>query len=463
MSPERRSDQSAATLGAVAEVVADGVLAGHAGRRERAARALCALCADTADSVPPLATALAERWRDGVDRRALARALATLAERDRRAVEVALGRTEASGELRRATEAADPWALPRIDRAGEQRAHPSADGGTPAAERPGDGPTGVIQRTAQDGSQPGRISPASRDGDGSEPDAAAIARRKRIERAEESAAFRAISRHSSYRELSVVEPEQACRYAAAVRVRAIRDGREEGLRLRLFSLPGEGKGAVAAAVAERLAGWDRVDDHKGVLSVRDWGADPRPWAATAPVAGTLADRSPPAAERAIAEAVALADAVAACHQRGVVHGGIDPGNVVYPEGALSGRPDPALDNVGLVGAVRAHADPAEALDPRFVAPEWFDPDVGRVDAATDVYGLGATLFRLFTGRAPVRRDAEDVRAAVRDGDRPRPGDVAELPDGVGVVLEKALAPEKLSRSESAGTLRADLRELAVEG
>nr|WP_276297286.1 hypothetical protein [Halomicroarcula sp. ZS-22-S1] len=172
--------------------------------------------------------------------------------------------------------------------------------------------------------------------------------------------------------------------------------------------------------------------------------------------GSLADRGRPSPERGLREAAHLAGAVAHCHRNGVVHGGLDPESVVYPESSLEGLPAPRLDNVGLMAPVRDVFEPSSYLDPRYAAPEYFSREYGAVDSASDVYALGTVCFRLLTGRPPFTGDYETVREHVLHGTVPSPTDVnPQLPDAVDHVVAKATATDKLTRYETAAAIRRD--------
>lgn len=467
MSPARSGgDTDAEALLSVFGTPLLDALDGTADRQ--AARALCLL----ADAEPGLAAPLADRLLEGMVEAEAAdpflRTLATLAADHERRVRAALERREAGRQVRTAIAAADAWAF------GER-----ADGGTDVAgavrqvigtedDRPA-GPE-VVERgetTSHESAADGAADPPSPDPDRAAAreqrgDPAAVDRRKRIERAEQSRAFRAIQLLGAFEDIAVVEPEQAVRYGSSLRTRATVDGEERGVALRLFDLP-DGAAArreFAAETAETLAQWAGVADCEGVATVYDWGDYPRPWVATPFLDGTLADRGRPPVPRGLREATHLAGTVAACHENGVVHGGIDPESVVYPSTSLDGLPAPRLDNVGLMSAVRTHFEPSDYLDPRYAAPEYFSASYGSIDAATDVYALGTVLFRLLTGRPPVVGDYDEVRTAVLDGALPRPTAVTpQLPDAVDDIFAKATATDKLTRYETAAAVRRDCRRL----
>lgn len=440
--------------------------------RLHGARALDALASDPV-AVESLARRLLSTLPDAERQAPLVRALATLAERDEDAVGRALASVGASRRVRRAVWNADPWPLgassdggPAVGGLRQVVGGDGRDGETPVFERemPDEAPVDASTDcetpvdASADSEQPGDREDVSV----IERDDAAASRRERIERAERSRTFRAIALLGSFDELHVVEPEQAVRYGSTLRARGRRDGAEMGVAVRLFDRPdgGEQRRAHDAGVAEALARWADVADHDGVLAVHDWGDHPRPWAVTDCVEGTLADRGRTAPARALRETAHLAAAVAHCHRNGVVHAGLDPHAVVYPEAGLDGVPSPRIDAVGLLEPIRAHLDPAEYLDPRYAAPEYFERRFGRVDAATDVYGLGAVAFRLLTGRAPYDGPVAAVRSAVVEGDPPLPSEVADCPPALDPIFAKALARDKMARYETCAALRADLEQVA---
>ncbi|QLH80687.1 hypothetical protein [Halosimplex pelagicum] len=276
--------------------------------------------------------------------------------------------------------------------------------------------------------------------------------------------FAAIGALSSFDRLSAVAEGCEDRFATGYRCRAVDEDEERGIATRLFERPEEADRLdFAADLTKRLSRWRTLADGEHVVDVVEWGDRPRPWVATQPVDESLAERDRPPVDEALRQAEQLADAVAHCHRHGTVHAGIDPRSVVFRGDALSGLERPMLDNVGLMHAFREYFQPANYLDPRFAAPEYFDTDFGRVDAATDVYGLGATCYYLFTGRPPYTGTYCEVREGVLDGRPPAPSAVNDaVPEALDSALGKALGREKTKRYDAVEGFRNDLEAVGGE-
>lgn len=95
----------------------------------------------------------------------------------------------------------------------------------------------------------------------------------------------------------------------------------------------------------------------------------------------------------------LCEAVEYCHQQGVIHRDLKPSNIL-----MTSKGQPKIADFGLAKAL--HRDDSatrtgEILGtPGYMSPEQAGGVVKSIGPTCDVYGLGAILYRLLTGRAP---------------------------------------------------------------
>ncbi len=99
-----------------------------------------------------------------------------------------------------------------------------------------------------------------------------------------------------------------------------------------------------------------------------------------------------------------------CHQNGIIHRDLKPGNVMIEAGTqrvvlidfgLLKRDPQVFGNLSQDERATKLSQSGDIMGtPAYMAPEQIDPSFGAVSARTDVYALGATLYRCLTGETP---------------------------------------------------------------
>lgn len=180
--------------------------------------------------------------------------------------------------------------------------------------------------------------------------------------------------------------------------------------------------------------------------------------------GTLADLTDAATLMSPAEAARLilsaAEAVAVAHAAGILHRDIKPSNILLHK---AGSPQPKVSDFGLAkrtdrddGLTRS-SDPMGT--PRYMSPEAAAGRYADVGPPADVYGLGATLYHLLTGRPPFIGEThnEVIQQVLHDvPTRPR----ALRPDlspELEAIVVKAMEKNPAARYPTATALAEDLR------
>lgn len=139
------------------------------------------------------------------------------------------------------------------------------------------------------------------------------------------------------------------------------------------------------------------------------------------------------------------DALEYLHNRGILHLDIKPSNIMVENGrnvrlmdlgiAYAGATFD-LSSAGLLGTA-GYAAPEQNIEP--------GKSVDNLDSATDVYGLGATIYELLSGKTPDFSRGNGV-----------PG-IVGVKRPVMDVIRTSLNPDKEERWQSVGVFRSELR------
>jgi len=213
-------------------------------------------------------------------------------------------------------------------------------------------------------------------------------------------------------------------------------------------------------------------DHPSLLPVLDVGttATGRPFFAMPLIEGeTVKDRLARSGPMAQAEACAVMrealEALDVAHRAGVVHRDVKPANLFLPYGASGPAVRCVLLDFGvaklLASPDRLTTDARIVGTPRYLAPEQILG--GRVDARTDVYAAGLTLFEMIAGRGPFAATGPIDLMCVRlteSGRRLR--ELAPVPAELDHAVTRAIARSPARRWPSARAFAAVL-ERAPQG
>jgi tetratricopeptide (TPR) repeat protein len=155
-------------------------------------------------------------------------------------------------------------------------------------------------------------------------------------------------------------------------------------------------------------------------------------------------------------------AIEHAHGRGVWHLDIKGANVkLGPTGAAI-MLDWGLARLAAPGDGEPPAGTGAAGGtPTFMAPEQAESPASRLGPHTDVYGLGALLYLLLTGRSPhpeaPRHDREELVAALRRPVTPLRAHWPGVPPALEAICLRALAAEPGERYGSVAALRAEVQ------
>jgi serine/threonine-protein kinase len=190
--------------------------------------------------------------------------------------------------------------------------------------------------------------------------------------------------------------------------------------------------------------------HPNIASVFDFGDSPgRPFLVMELVQGrplaTVLGEGQLSWEAAVAVVSQVASALAAAHERGVVHRDVTPANIMVT------ATEAKLIDFGISavkGQAEVDSDGGLHGTPAYVAPERLHGDT--VAPPSDVYSLGLVLYRALSGRLPWRGINAREFWAQREHSDPAPlPAIAGLPADVADICVQCLARDPEGRPDTA--------------
>jgi len=209
---------------------------------------------------------------------------------------------------------------------------------------------------------------------------------------------------------------------------------------------------AADAFQQCVRNWRNASSHPNIVTVHDWGDEPRPW-----VAVETDDAWEPLSEAADglgfkARIGVLADAAEGLRNFALysaAHHDFSPETVWIAD--RTDGPTAIVDRWGVERAVREATD--KPLVTPYTAPEQLDPSLGKPGKQTDVYAFAAVAYEVLTGEPPVPARREQVVA----GDIPAPSERASVPAAVDDALVPALATDPADRPDTVHAVAQGLR------
>ena len=208
-------------------------------------------------------------------------------------------------------------------------------------------------------------------------------------------------------------------------------------------------------------------DHRGIVPIYEVGEHDgqRYFSMKLVDGGNLADqlasfRNNPNA--AVSLMIETAEAVQHAHMRGILHRDLKPANILIDRDG-----HPHITDFGLAKRIESDveltASGAIMGTPAYMSPEQTTGHRGTITTATDVYGLGAILYAMLSGKAPFAGESmiRTLAAVVTDLPEPPTKRNAEVPRDLELICLKCLEKNPVDRYPTAQALADDLRRFAA--
>ncbi len=252
-------------------------------------------------------------------------------------------------------------------------------------------------------------------------------------------------------------------FASVYEVEHLQSGRREALKILQRDHHDE---QVFARRFEREARLAASLDHPCIVPIHEYGdAHGIFWYSMPLIHGaTLASIAAQGAMsewEAVALVLPIVDALAHCHERGVIHRDVKPENILVDTDGV-----PHLMDFGLAkSTVERDLTRAGRVvgTPAYVAPEVVAETV--VDGRADLYAVGVVLYQLIAGELPFADDgpAQTLQASLDARPRPIADLVPAIEPALARVIHAALARDPAERCASASAMHATLAALLPGG
>jgi len=165
-------------------------------------------------------------------------------------------------------------------------------------------------------------------------------------------------------------------------------------------------------------------------------------------------------EEALDIIIQVASALAHAHARGLIHRDVKPKNIMINTAGVVKLADMGLAReTADIEAARTEAGKAYGT-PYYIAPEQIRGEID-IDGRADIYGLGATLYHIVTGRVPFMADdpMNVMKKHLREQLIPPDHINTSLSAGISEVIEVMMAKQKEDRYNSVEELLTDLKNV----
>ena len=168
---------------------------------------------------------------------------------------------------------------------------------------------------------------------------------------------------------------------------------------------------------------------------------------------------------AVRAGVHLARALQATRQRRIIHGSVNPRNILYRSADKRFGLNDALFSKVLQKSIlyRDSLDGKVEADAAYLSPEQLDGGTSFVDHLCDLYGLGVVLYVLVTGRPPFQGEtAEETFDLIRTGSPTPPRKYQKaIPRDFERAILRMIARNQEDRYQSPDELLVEMNRIAV--